>query len=45
MPCILLVYIIGERERANPVVHLAAIFLVYIYITGAAHTLIPIQLK
>ena len=36
--------IIGERERANLVVHLAAIFLyIYIYITGAAHTVIPIQ--
>ena len=45
MPCILLV---GERERANLVVHLAAIFLyiyiyIYRYITGAAHTVIPIQ--
>ena len=36
MPCILLV---GERERANLLVHLAAIF----HITGAAHTVIPIQ--
>ena len=36
--------IIGERERANLVVHLAANFLyIYIYITGAAHTVIPIQ--
>ena len=41
--------IVGERERANLVVHLAAIFLyIYIYrymgiyITGAAHTVIPI---
>ena len=38
--------IIGERERANLVVHLAAIFLYIwymgIYITGAAHTVIPI---
>ena len=30
---------IGERERANLVVHLAAKF----HITGAAHTVIPIQ--
>ena len=38
--------LVGERERANLVVHLAAIFLyiyIYRYITGAAHTVIPIQ--
>ena len=34
-------YIIGERERANLVVQLAAIL--GIYLTGAAHTVIPIQ--
>ena len=36
----------GERERANLVVQLAAIFLyiyIGIYISGAAHTVIPIQ--